>query len=192
MGGSKQIVNSKAAFGDPSDHMLGGRTYTETEEFFNASSVGSVKPGHAVVLSSNNKEGKGATATTVNMSGFFVGIAVTSGTSCTDPTVATSLQPQGCWFRAVTQGLVYGAFLTSGTVPGDVVGTTNSTVSAPLGGYLGTATSTNTAGSFFGVAGWALTSGSTLAITGIDFPADASHPRGVVLLRPALIPGSTI
>src|SRR5207237_791451 len=120
---------------------------------------------------------------------LFLGVAVTSASTCTDPTIATSVQPQATWCRVAMNGLVPGALLTSGTVAGDFVGTVNSTVAGSTGGgYLGTIVSTQIAGAFFGVAGFAYSSGTTGA-TGF---LTATGPRGTVFLRPQVIPGSTL
>lgn len=184
----QQIENPKSAFGDEIDHVGLLRGVPETCEVHNMSSVQVIPLGAAVVWSTNSTDGTGVTITTVAGSPLFAGVAITSA-STGQSTDLTSLAAQAAWCTIVVKGNVPGALLTSGTAPGDFLGTVNSTVAGSTGGgYLGPIVSTQVAGAFFGVAGIAFTSGTT----GTTPYLTATGPRGFVKLNPQVIPGSTL
>lgn len=191
----QQLDNPQGAFG-----YGGGSKSTATQSIQsdearvivlrNASTVEVIPKGAAIVYSTLSSNADWGTITTVAGSPFFAGIALTSAGLNTDNTASTLAGQIGSdYFQVATGGRIFGALLTSGTVPGDVVGTVNSTVAGSTGGgYLGTLASTQTAGSFFGIAGFAFTSGTT----GTSGFLTATGPRGIVMLRPNLMPGSTL
>lgn len=156
----------------------------------NASTVQVIPRGAAVIYSTLSSNMDQATITTVAGSPLFAGVALTSAGLNTQNTGSTLAGPAGSdFFQVMTRGRFFGALLTSGTVPGDPIGTVNSTVAGSTGGgYLGTIASTQTAGSFFGLAGVAFTSGTT----GTSGYLTATGPRGAVLLRVSIFPGSTL
>lgn len=185
----KNIDNPKGAFGyNPNAPSADAGDPAVVALYRNMSSTEVIAAGMAVIFSTLSTDGLGVTITTVAGSPFFAGVAL--GAATTDaPTSLSSAAPAGAWVRVQRSGLISGALLTSGTVAGDMVGTVNSTVAGSTGGgYLGTIASTQTAGSFFGVAGMAFTSGTT----GTTPPFTATGPRGTVRLNPQVIPGSTL
>lgn len=184
----QNIENPKSAFGDEIDHLGIVRGIGETFAAHNMSSVETIPAGAAVIWSTNSTDGTGVTITTAAGSPLFAGIALTSATTG-QSTDLTSNAAQATWCVVLRRGRAAGVLLTTGTVPGDFVGTVNSTVAGSTGGgYLGTIASTQTAGSFFGVAGLALTSGTT----GTAGYLTATGPRGFVVLEPNIFPGSTL
>lgn len=185
----QQIDNPKFAFGlNPKSPASNAGAPQVVGLFRNMSSTEVIAAGMAVILTTLSTDGLGVTITTAAGSPNFLGVAL--GAATTDsPTALSSAAPAGAWVRVQTYGPISGALLTSGTVAGDFVGTVNSTVAGSTGGgYLGTIVSTQVAGNFFGVAGQAMTSGTT----GTVAPLTATGPRGTVWLKPQVIPGSTL
>jgi hypothetical protein len=179
------LSNRKGAFGyEIQENVRGHQTI---QAFHNMSSANAIPKGAAVVLSTNSTDGTGAIVTTVNASPLFVGVALTSASTGQSTDLASNAS-SGAWFLACVAGPVAGAFLTSGTVNGDVLGTTNSTVGSAGGGYLGPLASTQVAGSYFGVAGFAHTSGTT----GTTGYLTTTIVRGAVQVKAQLITGSTL
>lgn len=188
MSGFKQITNAGGAFGYGEQSDRDARGPQVIRRFHNMSSVNAIQKGSAVIFSSLSTDGTGVVVTTVAGSPRFAGVALTSATTG-QSTHLTSLAPAAAWCSVVVEGPVY-AMLDTVTVNGDIIGITNTTAAsgAANGGLLGPIVSTQVAGNFFGIAGFAHTSGSTLAPDGVT----TQIPRGYVTLRPCIIPGSTL
>lgn len=185
----QQIPNPGHAFAsdpDPADRFTGAGGKI-VQRVHNVSSANPIQPGMAVIWSTNSTDGTGVVITTVAGSPLIAGVALTSMTTG-QSTDLSSNAAAGTWGTICVGGLVPGVWVTTVAVPGDQLGTVATTAStiAPNGGFLGPIASTQVAGSFFGVAGIAFTSGTTATITG------TTMPLGTVLLRPQVIPGSTL
>ncbi len=185
----KQIADPKFAFGlNPVAPGSDAGESNIVELYRNMSSTEVISAGMAVIYSTLSTDGLGVAITTLIGSPLFAGVAL--GSATTDaPATLSSAAPPGAWVRVQRWGTISGALLVAGTSAGDIVGTANSTVAGSTGGgYLGTLPSTNAAGSFFGIAGIAFTSGTTGTVP----PLTATGPRGTVRLQPCIIPGSTL
>lgn len=197
-----QLDNPQGAFGYQNTESTGSQPLGpsqnypgETRVLRNASTVLPIQPGMPVVLSTGSSRGDlvqvGATADDVK----FVGIAITSaGLNTTATTVAgtTGLGNPGTdWCEVLTHGVFHGALLSSAAVADDalsVSASTGTTASGTTGpGSLGVAATTGTAG-HFGVAGIALTSGTT----GTTGWLTTAGPRGVVFVRPSIVPLTSV
>lgn len=188
-----QIENPKGAFGYPGGTLttashpnIQGPYGGMTRVFRNASTVAVIPRGAAVSWSTLSGLAGEVAVSTVIGDKSFCGIAVTScglNTDRTSVTTAAGLGALGTDYVTVqTEGPVYGALLTSGTVNGDLVQTVASTVAgAPFGGYLGPVLAT--AAGNYTVAGQAFSSGTT-GTTGF---LTTVGPRGVVWLRPSVV-----
>lgn len=183
----KAIINPGGAFGySPFED---GRGEQQIEIMRNMSSANPIRPGNAVIYSSLSTDGTGCVVTTVAGSPRFAGVALDSA-STGQTTMLTSNAPAETWLRVVTKGKVW-AHLDTAVVNGDLVGISNTTAAngSSAGGQLGVIAATNavTVG-FLTVAGFAHTSGSTLAPDGVT----TQNPRGLVTIRPSIISPSTL
>lgn len=197
---SPQVDNPKGAFGYPgalstASHAIGQGVYgPKTEKVRNASTVSIIPRGAAVVFSTLSSLGNEVACTTVIGSNLFRGIALTSAglnTERTSVSTAVGLGGFGSdWLEIAVEGPVHGALLTSGTVAGDRVWVSNSTVAGATtnGGYLGSTVALSSAAGQSAIAGIALTSGTT-GTTGF---LTTAGPRGIVWLRPSWVNNSTL
>jgi hypothetical protein len=149
-------------YGSSDGFLPGGEANVRT--FRNSSTAQVIPRGAAVVWSTLGVQAQQVTITTVIGSPLFCGIAITSASLNTENTTVSSNNrgPGSDICQVVVDGPVFGALVTSGTVPGDVLWTVNSTVAGSTGGgYLGPAASSIAAVAFVGVAGIAFSSGTT-------------------------------
>lgn len=196
-----QLQNPQGAFGYPGGFLTTGAQPNiigpyqgEVRVYRNASTVSVIPRGAAVNISTLSSMGGEVDMSTLIGNPLFVGIAITSAglnTARTTVTTAAGLGAIGsdqCMVQIT--GVVYGALLTTGVVPGDRVWTASSTVAGAStnGGYLTSTNALSTAAGQSVIAGIALSSGTTgttgyLTVTG---------PRGIVLLRPSFVNNSTL
>ena len=186
----KNIDDPKGAFGYDPDHLgAEGRNPQVVGYFHNVSSTETITAGAAVILSSLSTDGTGVTITTLIASPLFIGVALTSMTTGQSTDASSNAAPAS-WGRVQIAGPCPGALLTAATTPGDQIGTVNSTVAGSTGGgYLGVINTTAVAvSSFGGLAGIAITSGTT----GASGFLTTVGPRGIVYIRPSVYVGSTL
>ena len=183
----KAIINPGGAFGyTPFED---GRGEQIVGVYRNMSSANPIRPGNAVIWSSASTDGTGVVVSTVAGSVRFCGVAITSA-STGQSTMLTSNAPAEVWCQVVQKGKVW-AHLDTAVVNGDIVwvGATTAASGTSNGGQLAVASATNAVASgFLAVAGFAHTSGSTLAPDGVT----TQNPRGLVTLQPAIITPSTL
>jgi hypothetical protein len=177
----KAIINPGGAFGyTPFEDARGEQ---QIGVFRNMSSANPIRVGNAVAYSSASTDGTGVVVTTVLGSARFCGVAVTSA-STGQTTQLSSLAPAEVWCQVVTKGKVW-AHLDTAVVNGDIIGVSNTTAAAGTsnGGQLGVSQTTVGTAGFFRIAGYAHTSGSTLAPDGVT----TQNPRGLVTLEPSIV-----
>ncbi len=197
---SPTIDNPKGAFGyvgalTTGVHAAGQGVYgPKTEKVRNSSTVSIIPRGAAVIFSTLSSLGNEVAITTVLGSALFRGVALTSAGLNTERTTVATAAGLGAfgtdWCEIAIEGPVHGAFLTSGTAPGDSIWVSNSTVAgaSTAGGYLGSTVAMSSAAGRSVVAGIALTSGTT-GTTGF---LTTAGPRGIVWLRPSFVNNSTL
>lgn len=199
MPNTPQLDNPKGAFGYTGSQTTGvhadgqGVYFPTLENVRNASTVQVIPQGAAVIWSTLSSLGNEVAITTVISSPLFAGVALTSAglnTERTSVTTAAGLGGQGSdWCQIVRGGLIHGALLTSGVTAGDRVWTASSTVAGSTGGgYLTSTNALTTAAGQVGIAGIALSSGTT-GTTGF---LTTAGPRGIVRIDRSITNASTL